>query len=93
MALQCMEATQAQCKAYHDSFIKHKEFKEGDLVLAYDSRFGKFPGKLQQRWMGPYKVLAVNPNGSVQVQTVDTSDDHFLINGYRLKKYFPPWGS
>ena len=32
-------------KAWHDRHIKHKTFKEGDLVLLYDSKFVKFPGK------------------------------------------------
>ena len=32
-------------KAWHDRHIKRKSFKEGDLVLLYDSKFAKFPGK------------------------------------------------
>lgn len=32
-------------KAWHDRHIKHKSFKEGYLVLLYDSKFSKFPGK------------------------------------------------
>jgi hypothetical protein len=32
-------------KAYHDMNIKKKEFKQGDLVLVYDSKFIKHPGK------------------------------------------------
>lgn len=32
-------------KAWHDMHIKHKTFKEGDLVLLYDRKFEKFPGK------------------------------------------------
>ena len=30
-------------KAWHDRHIKHKSFKEGDLVLLYDNKFSKFP--------------------------------------------------
>jgi hypothetical protein len=32
-------------KAYHDKHIKKKAFKQGDLVLIYDSKFIKHPGK------------------------------------------------
>ena len=32
-------------KAWHDRNIKYKAFKEGDLVLLYDSKLAKFPGK------------------------------------------------
>ena len=37
-------------KLLHDSRIKHpKQFKEGDLVLLYNSRLMLFPGKLKSR--------------------------------------------
>ena len=29
-------------KALHDRHIKHRAFKEGDLVLLYDNKFAKF---------------------------------------------------
>ena len=32
-------------KAWHDRHIKRKAFKEGNLVLLYDNKFAKFPGK------------------------------------------------
>ena len=41
-------------KAWHDRHIKHKIFQEGDLVLLYDSKFIKFPGKFKTHWLGPY---------------------------------------
>ena len=41
-------------KAWHDMHIKHKIFKEGDLVLLYDSNFSKFLGKFCMHWLGPY---------------------------------------
>ena len=41
-------------KAWHDRHIKQKKFKVGDLVLLYDSKFMKFPGKFCMHWLGPY---------------------------------------
>jgi hypothetical protein len=34
-------------KAYHDRHIKKKVFKQGDLVLVYNSKFIKHPGKFR----------------------------------------------
>jgi hypothetical protein len=41
-------------EAYHDRHIKKKEFNKGDLVLVYDSKFMKHPGKFRMHWLGPY---------------------------------------
>ena len=41
------QQVQKQCeKAWHDHHIKLGTFKENNLVLLYDSKFEKFPGKL-----------------------------------------------
>ena len=37
----------AREKAWHDRHIKSKTFQIGDLVLLYDSKFIKFPGKFK----------------------------------------------
>ena len=86
-ALLITEATQKRRKSYYDSKLKPKVFKANDLVLLYDSRFQKTPGKLQIRWHGPYKVTECFPNGSVQIE--DFSGVQYLtrINGNRLKIY------
>ena len=34
-------------KAWHDRHIKKKQFAEGDLVLLYNNKFMKHPGKLR----------------------------------------------
>jgi hypothetical protein len=34
-------------KAWHERHIKKKKFKEGDLVLLYDSKYLQHPGKLR----------------------------------------------
>jgi hypothetical protein len=43
----CNYAMQVRQKSYYDSKLKPKQFQAGDLVLLYDSRFFKFPDKLQ----------------------------------------------
>jgi hypothetical protein len=50
-------------KAYHDRHIKKKSFKQGDLVLVYDNKFMKHPGKFRTHWLGPYEVAYVMEGG------------------------------
>jgi transposase InsO family protein len=50
-------------KAYHERHTKKKEFKQGDLVLVYDSKFMNHPGKFRIHWLGPYEVSYVTEGG------------------------------
>jgi predicted Mrr-cat superfamily restriction endonuclease len=69
--------------------LKKKEFKEGDKVLLYNSRFKTFGiGKLQSKWDGPYVVHSVLFNGAVTI--MDVKGDQFMVNGQRLKVYYEP---
>lgn len=74
-------------KAWHDQYIKLCAFKVNDLVLLYDSKFDKFPGKLQMNWLGPYVIEEITDGGPVQL--VKLNGDPFLgkVNGSRLKPY------
>ncbi|XP_039841724.1 uncharacterized protein K02A2.6-like [Panicum virgatum] len=47
-------------KIWYDKRLQNKEFKEGDKVLLYNSRFKLFgKGKLQSKWDGPYHSLSL----------------------------------
>ena len=72
-------------KRWHDKFINRREFREGDLVLLFNSRLKLFPGKLRSRWSGPFKVLKVYPYGAIEVGNETTGS--FKVNGSRLKHY------
>jgi hypothetical protein len=76
----------AKVKAYHDENIQRKTFSVGQKVLLYNSRLHLFPGKLRSRWDGPYVVVNVYPNGSVDVRGI-TDETIFKVNGQRLKPY------
>jgi hypothetical protein len=82
-----MEAIQKQKKSYYDSKLQPKVLKENDLVLLYDSRFQKFPGKFKMRWFGPYKILKAYSNGSMELMDFAGNIHATRYNGYRLKKY------
>eukprot|EP00253_Pinus_taeda_P017439 PITA_17439 len=78
---------QQQRRRWHDRTIKQKQFQKGNWALLYDSLFENFQGKLRTRWLGPYEVDAVFPNGTVRLLTIDGSRTPLLVNGYRLRLY------
>jgi hypothetical protein len=59
------EVQKARDKAWHDRHIKRKNFKEGGLVLVYDSQSLQHPRKLRMHSLGPYKVRTVIDGGVV----------------------------
>ena len=77
----------AREKAWHDRHIKKKQFQIGDLVLLYDSKFMKFPGKFKTHWNGSYIVQKVTDGGAVQLAKLNGEILPSMVNGSRLKKY------
>ena len=76
-------------KRWYDKRLQNKEFKEGDKVLLYNSRFKLFgKGKLQSKWDGPYVVHSVSPTGAVII--MDVKGDQYVVNGQRLKVFLEP---
>ena len=72
-------------KQAHDKRIARREFKEGDLVLLFNSRLRLFPGKLKSRWSGPFEVRKVYPFGAIDI--CNNENEVFKVNGHRLKHY------
>eukprot|EP00253_Pinus_taeda_P011024 PITA_11024 len=81
---------QQQRTRWHDKTIKQKQFQKGNWALLYDSRFDNFQGKLRTRWLGPYEIDVVFPNGTVRLLTIDDNRTLLLVNGYRLRPYQRP---
>jgi transposase InsO family protein len=75
-------------KAYHDRNIKKKAFKQGDLVLVYDSKFIKHPGKFRTHWLGSYQIDHVTEGGVAQLKTLKGEWKEGLVNGSWLKLYY-----
>jgi hypothetical protein len=74
-------------KAWHDRHIKSKAIKVGDLVLMYDSKFVRFPGKFCMHWLGPYEVKHVIEGGAASIAQLDGTMFPTMVNGSRLKLY------
>nr|XP_043633214.1 uncharacterized protein LOC122604384 [Erigeron canadensis] len=73
-------------KASHDRRIRMREFKEGDKVLLFNSRFKLKAPKLRSKWTGPFEVINGYPSGQVKLH--GHSGDGFIVNGQRVKHYY-----
>ncbi|KAK8949457.1 hypothetical protein KSP39_PZI005108 [Platanthera zijinensis] len=80
------EIYKERTKRWHDSKLRKKDFKPGQLVLLYNSRLRLFPGKLKSRWSGPFLIKEVHPYGAVTIYN-EVSGSEFKVNGQRLKIY------
>ncbi|GJS07847.1 reverse transcriptase domain-containing protein [Tanacetum coccineum] len=73
-------------KKWHDSRLRgDKNFKVGDNVLLFNSRFKMHPGKLKSRWYGSNVVKTVYLYGTIEI--IDRNGISFKVNRQRLKKY------
>ena len=68
-------------KRWYNKLINRREFREGVLVLLFNSIFKLFPGKLCTRWLGPLKVLKVYPHRAIKIGTKAT--DSFKVKTLR----------
>ena len=81
---------QAKRKEIYDKRLpKDNKIEEGGMVLLYDNRHQKFPGKLHTRWMGPYRVAQIFQNGSLQLEDLQGNWLETRVNGSRVKNYNP----
>jgi hypothetical protein len=71
-----------------DRRIRFDPVYEGGSVLLYDSRHKNFPGKLHISWMGPFKVISIFDNGSLQLATLEGEALPTRTNGSRGQKFY-----
>ncbi|XP_070007844.1 uncharacterized protein [Nicotiana sylvestris] len=70
-------------KYLHDKHIRNREFKEGDLVLLFNSRLWMFSGKLKSNWSGPFKVVHVTPFRALDLK--NKNGEIFKVNVHQVK--------
>ncbi|GJY97510.1 reverse transcriptase domain-containing protein [Tanacetum coccineum] len=76
----------ARTKVWHDRKLKiRKEFKHGNKVLLFHSKYKFKYLKLRSRWLGPYVVKHQYSSGYVELYGKDGKS--FIINGHQLKIY------
>jgi hypothetical protein len=76
-------------KRWYDKRLKKKEFKEGDKVLLYNSRFktirkGEIANQVGRTLHCPFGALQWS------VTIMDVKGDQFMVNGQQLKVYYEP---
>ncbi|GJY59815.1 hypothetical protein Tco_0459707 [Tanacetum coccineum] len=62
-----------------------KEFKAGDKVLLFNSKYKFKALKLKSKWYGPFMVKHGFPSGYVELY--DKHGGSFIVNGHRVKLY------
>ncbi|GJS67325.1 reverse transcriptase domain-containing protein [Tanacetum coccineum] len=76
----------ARTKVWHDSKLRmRKEFKHGNNVLLFHSKYKFKQPKLISCWLGPYVVKHQYPSGYVELYGKDGKT--FIVNSHRLKLY------
>ena len=73
-------------KRWHDKRIQKREFKVGEYVLLYNSRFRFFAGKLLSKWEGPYVIQEVYRSGGIKINNSEGTNPK-VVNGQRIKTY------
>ncbi|GJW52025.1 reverse transcriptase domain-containing protein [Tanacetum coccineum] len=73
-------------KVWHDRKLgMRKEFKHGNKVLLFHSKYKFKQPKLRSCWLGSYVVKHQYPSGYVELYGKDGKK--FIVNGHRLKLY------
>ncbi|XP_070017677.1 uncharacterized protein [Nicotiana sylvestris] len=67
-------------KYLHEKYARSKEFKEGDLVLLFNSRLRLLLGKLKSKWSGPFELLHITPFGALDLK--NKNGKVFRVNGH-----------
>ena len=68
-------------KAWHDRHIITKQFQVNGLVLMYDSKFLKHPGKLKTHSLGPYVLMHITKANAVKLHKLDATPAMGMIKG------------
>lgn len=67
--------------------MKNKMFQQGDKVLLYNSKLGKFSGKLKLRYSGPFVIQQDLGQGLFQLSDLTVRLIAKPINGFRMKVF------
>jgi hypothetical protein len=74
------EVQKARDKSWHDRHIKRKSFKEGNIILLYDSKCFQHLDKFRMHWLGPYEVKTITDGGSMQLKDLEGIELKGMIN-------------
>jgi hypothetical protein len=78
------EIYKEKTKCFRDKKLRHREFKPGQKVLVFQSRFKFTAGKIKSKWKGPYVVVRVSPYGAVEIYDKATATT-YQVKGHMVK--------
>jgi RNase H-like domain found in reverse transcriptase/Integrase core domain/Integrase zinc binding domain len=87
LSAQHIEVVQRRKKAAFDKCHKKRTLIPGTMVMLQDGKKLEFPGKFDAIWLGPYWIMEVYPNNTVQLATLDGTYFPTRTNGERCKVY------
>ena len=79
------------CMAKHyNSWVWHRDFEVGDLVLRKVMGAARDPtqGKLDPNWEGPYRITSWQRTGTYHLETIDGQKLPHPWNTEHLRKYY-----
>ena len=80
---------QKKSSFYYNLRVKHRFFRQGDLVLRKAEASGVGPkGKLAPNWEGPYKIKQVKGPGSYLLETLEEVEVPRTWHASNLKVYY-----
>ena len=75
-----------QMKEHYDKKVRARNFEVGDEVLLFDSSLLKqWSRKLEERWLGPFKIVWKGTLGAFQVKKDGSKSK--MVSGDQLKHY------
>ena len=75
-----MQNYSKKVKIWHDKRTQKREFKVGEYILLYNSRFRFFAGKLLSKWEGPYVIEEVYRSGAIKINNAEGTNPK-IVNG------------
>ena len=87
LSAQHIETVARRRKVAFDKLHKKRSLVPGTMVMLQDGTRMEFPGKFDALWLGPFWVLDVWPNNTVQLATLDGTPFPSRTNGERCKTY------
>ena len=90
IAEQRLARYQDRMAKHYNSWVRHRDFKVGDLVLRKVMGVTRDPtqGKLGPNWEGPYRITSWQRKGSYHLVTIDGRKLPHPWNTEHLQKYY-----
>lgn len=83
-----LQAQQKQKEAYDKKHFNPPVYEIGSLVLKKDfQRKKRKGGKLDTKWVGPYKIVASLGRGLFRLENCLTGEIVQRVNGVHIKRY------